>query len=206
MGPEVKLAITRHVTSERVAAALRRPQFEASASVGKRSLPIVESARSCNTDRRFAQRRQPADGRVRNARRHGRIAGTRVGAPNPRLPRFCAACGNKIVLVPTASRTLWPSGLRRWLKAPVRKGVGSNPTGVMHAVGQLTSHARMHSQHVSILVHATWLLRILRRRTPPRAGSSVQNSSGPRTPIHFRISVHSISVCMCKCPLSTWEC
>ena len=29
------------------------------------------------------------------------------------------------------SETLWPSGLRRWLKAPVRKGVGSNPTGVI---------------------------------------------------------------------------
>jgi hypothetical protein len=28
-------------------------------------------------------------------------------------------------------QTLWPSGLRRWLKAPFRKGVGSNPTGVM---------------------------------------------------------------------------
>ncbi len=28
-------------------------------------------------------------------------------------------------------RTLWPSGLRRWLKAPFRKGVGSNPTGVI---------------------------------------------------------------------------
>ena len=27
--------------------------------------------------------------------------------------------------------TLWPSGLRRWLKAPVRKAVGSNPTGVI---------------------------------------------------------------------------
>ena len=26
--------------------------------------------------------------------------------------------------------TGWPSGLRRWLKAPVRKGVGSNPTAV----------------------------------------------------------------------------
>ena len=26
--------------------------------------------------------------------------------------------------------TVWPSGLRRWLQAPVRKGVGSNPTGV----------------------------------------------------------------------------
>ena len=30
----------------------------------------------------------------------------------------------------TASKTVWPSGLRRWLKAPVRKGVGSNPTAV----------------------------------------------------------------------------
>ncbi len=28
------------------------------------------------------------------------------------------------------SRTVWPSGLRRWLQAPVRKGVGSNPTAV----------------------------------------------------------------------------
>ena len=28
--------------------------------------------------------------------------------------------------------TVWPSGLRRWLKAPVRKGVGSNPTGVTY--------------------------------------------------------------------------
>ena len=28
-------------------------------------------------------------------------------------------------------RTLWTSGLRRWLKAPFRKGVGSNPTVVV---------------------------------------------------------------------------
>ena len=27
-------------------------------------------------------------------------------------------------------KTVWPSGLRRWLKAPFRKGVGSNPTAV----------------------------------------------------------------------------
>ena len=26
--------------------------------------------------------------------------------------------------------TVWPSGLRRWLQAPVRKGVGPNPTAV----------------------------------------------------------------------------
>ena len=29
-----------------------------------------------------------------------------------------------------SSKTVWPSGLRRWLQAPVRKGVGSNPTAV----------------------------------------------------------------------------
>ena len=35
--------------------------------------------------------------------------------------------------------TLWPSGLRRWLKAPFRKGVGSNPTGViLMVVGEFT--------------------------------------------------------------------
>ena len=28
------------------------------------------------------------------------------------------------------NKTVWPSGLRRWLQAPVRKGVGSNPTAV----------------------------------------------------------------------------
>ena len=30
-----------------------------------------------------------------------------------------------------AFKTVWPSGLRRWLQAPVRKGVGSNPTAVI---------------------------------------------------------------------------
>ena len=28
-------------------------------------------------------------------------------------------------------KTVWPSGLRRWLQAPVRKGVGSKPTAVI---------------------------------------------------------------------------
>jgi hypothetical protein len=32
-------------------------------------------------------------------------------------------------------RTLWASGLRRWLKAPFRKGVGSNPAGVIFCLG-----------------------------------------------------------------------
>ena len=33
--------------------------------------------------------------------------------------------------------TVWPSGLRRWLQAPVRKGVGSNPTAVTIYAGSL---------------------------------------------------------------------
>ena len=33
--------------------------------------------------------------------------------------------------------TLWPSGLRRWLKVPFRKGLGSNPTGVNLRFGKL---------------------------------------------------------------------
>ena len=43
-----------------------------------------------------------------------------------------------MVLLP---ETLWPSGLRRWLKAPFRKGVGSNPTGVIFMT--LESHRRV---------------------------------------------------------------
>ena len=34
------------------------------------------------------------------------------------------------VVVLLSLKTVWPSGLRRWLKAPFRKGVGSNPTAV----------------------------------------------------------------------------
>ena len=38
------------------------------------------------------------------------------------------------------NKTVWPSGLRRWLKAPFRKGVGSNPTAVI-LLGGLASTA-----------------------------------------------------------------
>jgi hypothetical protein len=48
--------------------------------------------------------------------------------------------------------TVWPSGLRRWLQAPVRKGVGSNPTAVIfrilfyeaHTLAHATAHAYMN--------------------------------------------------------------
>ena len=40
-------------------------------------------------------------------------------------------------------KTVWPSGLRRWLQAPVRKGVGSNPTAVMLVSWGGLAHARL---------------------------------------------------------------
>ena len=39
-------------------------------------------------------------------------------------------CHRPMSLPETLNMTVWPSGLRRWLQAPVRKGVGSNPTAV----------------------------------------------------------------------------
>ncbi len=42
-----------------------------------------------------------------------------------------SACQVKKILIGDwYIKTVWPSGLRRWLQAPVRKGVGSNPTAV----------------------------------------------------------------------------
>ena len=44
---------------------------------------------------------------------------------------------SRLLIIPVAgisklqAMTVWPSGLRRWLQAPVRKGVGSNPTAVI---------------------------------------------------------------------------
>ena len=39
----------------------------------------------------------------------------------------------------TPHKTVWPSGLRRWLKAPVRTGVGSNFTALQAAVTSAVS-------------------------------------------------------------------
>ena len=43
-----------------------------------------------------------------------------------------ALSANRTLVFACTIKTVWPSGLRRWLQAPVRKGVGSNPTAVIH--------------------------------------------------------------------------
>ena len=51
------------------------------------------------------------------------------------------------IVVP--SPTVWPSGLRRWLQAPVRKGVGSNPTAVTCIVKPATAASSAHRTDAS---------------------------------------------------------
>ena len=58
-------------------------------------------------------------------------------------------------------KTVWPSGLRRWLQAPVRKGVGSNPTAVICCpkqcdvdhVSYRASDRPIHSEGGAVLGH-----------------------------------------------------
>ena len=46
---------------------------------------------------------------------------------------FCAGCWSA-ERVEFLTRAIWPRGLRRWLQAPVRKGVGSSPTAVISGI------------------------------------------------------------------------
>ena len=58
------------------------------------------------------------------------------------------------------SRTVWPSGPRRWLQAPVRKGVGSNPATVISPAGLLASVARRATQRRQLRTQQpAWLTR-----------------------------------------------
>ena len=65
--------------------------------------------------------------------------------------------------------TLWPSGLRRWLKAPLRKGVGSNPTAVTFRVCA-TTHLwqRRGSICLNVVLRARWTQRHHRTRAECR--------------------------------------
>jgi hypothetical protein len=81
-------------------------------------------------------------GPVRGLRLGSQASASTPCAPCPRpvlrpsMHRVHASSSPKIpidgdgTLFGEASKTVWPSGLRRWLQAPVRKGVGSNPTAV----------------------------------------------------------------------------
>ena len=46
--------------------------------------------------------------------------------------------------------TVWPSGLRRRLQAPVRKGVGSNPTAVSLQDARALAECRPTSPRITL--------------------------------------------------------
>ena len=56
------------------------------------------------------------------------------------------------------ARTLWPSGLRRCLEAPVRKGVGWNRTGVIlePCWGNLSGELPVFWIHFAVVSPAFW--------------------------------------------------
>ena len=53
-----------------------------------------------------------------------------LGNESPQNVRAWLRSRSKAPMAHAYFRTVWPSGLRRWLQAPVRKGVGSNPAAV----------------------------------------------------------------------------
>ena len=58
--------------------------------------------------------------------------------------RACVRTIATFCTIKAIASTVWPSGLRRWLKAPVRKGVGSNPTAVISQRFHLILSAYSH--------------------------------------------------------------
>ena len=54
-----------------------------------------------------------------------------------------------------ANMTVWPSGLRRWLQAPVRKGVGSNPTAVISSEEVAARHPATHIFNVESICYTS---------------------------------------------------
>ena len=64
--------------------------------------------------------------------------------------------GDKNVLC-QYNMTVWPSGLRRWLQAPVRKGVGLNPTDVTcYAASLCYLMAHGAACHMLFLLSQRW--------------------------------------------------
>ena len=66
----------------------------------------------------------------------------------------------------SAITTIWPSGLRRWLKAPFRKGVGSNPTVVIFPCPPVEREMLCSMQHTRCLLWARGVYGVVRRGRP----------------------------------------
>ena len=93
----------------------------------------------------------------------GQLRQTYRGGHRSALPGAGPVQRLRSSLLPELTRTsqaltVWPSGLRRWLKAPVRKGVGSNPTAVTFH-GKATA-VEMFEEASQCLSHNAWLCEV----------------------------------------------
>jgi hypothetical protein len=61
--------------------------------------------------------------------------------------RFASGVRDRLITPSTA----WPSGLRRWLQAPVRKGAGSNPAAVTFVCVELLGGLRLQNSEIENL-------------------------------------------------------
>ena len=105
------------------------------------------------------------------ARKVFRKANVNVGPSRDGRVEMLQACarGHSI-------KTVWPSGLRRWLQAPVRKGVGSNPTAVILFSFQVWG-ARLRECNANYTTGPSWKPYL--RRPAPTFRARMRFTKGP---------------------------
>ena len=77
--------------------------------------------------------------------------------------------------------TTWPSGLRRWIKAPIFTGAGSNPVVVSFAVSPISylPNLPIWGSHDGVLLCSTYFLTgRLHQSTAARAAGSIRAGVG----------------------------
>ena len=86
-----------------------------------------------------------------------------------------------IVLTGHCDMTTWPSGLRRWIKAPIFTGAGSNPVVVSFAVSPISylPNLPIWGSHDGVLLCSTYFLTgRLHQSTAARAAGSIRAGVG----------------------------
>ena len=82
------------------------------------------------------------------------------------------------IVVPTETMTVWPSGLRRCVKAAVRKGVGSNPTAVILCEISSTTISRSASLKMALAVWSSGMI--------PASGAGGPGFDSRNSPLPYR--------------------
>ena len=100
------------------------------------------------------------------------------------------------------TRTAWPSGLRRWLQAPVRKGVGPSHTAVLS--GTTCNGTVLLAQHTRCIFSTPKTLSTKHPKSSRYSLTFILNylTALPQAPRHFPRSYHNLfrSPLLHRCP------